>query len=117
MELGDLSIDPGTIATIIFGFFVQSIAFWKWLSAQFKSRDDALDVIKDMFHREITRVDREVSVLRTETRERLATVPTRDQIEELFDRKLSRMENQLDALMREFARLVSRRSMFRPDDE
>jgi hypothetical protein len=117
MEIGGFSIDVGTVITVLFGFLTQSFAAWKWLAGQFSSRDASLSNIKDTLNREIARVDREVMTLRTETRERLATVPSRDQIEEMLDRKLGRLETQLDSLMQAFTRLVARRGLFREDDE
>lgn len=117
MEVGGFSIDLGTVITVIIGLLSQSFAAWKWLTAQFSSRDSSLNNIKDTLNREIARVDREVMTLRTETRERLATVPSRDQIEEMLDRKLGRLETQLDSLMKEFTRLIARRGLFREDDE
>lgn len=114
MEVGGMTIDLGTILTLVITVGIQSFTAWRWLAAQFKDRDSAINALKDEIHR----VDREVLTLRTETRERLASVPSRDQIEELFDKKLGRMQDTLESLVKEVARLGARtRSLFRSDEE
>ncbi len=120
MELGQVA---SIAVTVILTIAVQSWAFWKWLDAQFEKRDSRIEGVRREFERtvsalrqeanvkaeamrsEVSRVDREISGLRSDFREALAKMPTRDEAAAIMRERITPIENDLRSLVLELARL------------
>jgi hypothetical protein len=117
--------EPGdwlTIISIVIGLAIQSFAFFKWQTAQFKQRDDMIDAEteerhrqielvkertvanRDMIVRESARLDRENASTRHELAIAISNLPTRDYIEAMFRERFKPLEDDMRALVLELAR-------------
>lgn len=112
-----------TIISIVMGLAVQSWGVWKWLSGEFAKRDAAINVAvhernqvvtairaesnaaREHMRTEISRIDRDISGVRAEVRERLATLPTRQEQETMLRERVAPLESDLRSLVIELARL------------
>ena len=119
----DLSDILSIAVTIIIALAVQSWGFWKWLDAQFEARDARIEGARRDFERtatalrseanqrseamrvEVARIDREIAGLRSEFRETLARMPTREETAQLLRERISPLENDMRSLVIELARL------------
>lgn len=126
----------GEIITIILtGIGVvaaQAFALWKWLDSRFRGLENAIDEqVKEgrlemaehvdsenaraaALTAEISRVDRDVATLR----EKVSSLPTRDQLDDMFDRKMDKLERKFDRLYAALVRFVPPNGTSRifPDD-
>lgn len=117
MPLGEI------ITLILTGISVvaaQAFALWKWLDSRFRGLEKAIDEkVKEgrlemaehtdaenarsaAMTAEISRVDRDVATLR----EKVSSLPTRDQINDMFDRKMDKLEGKFDRLYAALIRFV-----------
>lgn len=112
-----------TILGIVIGLAVQSWGFQRWLTKQFDERDDAIaaatrernqmidalrtqgNTAREQTRNEIARVDRDVAILRSEVRERLAVIPSRKDLDDALRDRVSPLESDLRALTIELARI------------
>lgn len=112
-----------TILGIVIGLAVQSWAFQRWLVKQFDARDQAIadatrernqmieslrtqgSTARDQTRNEIARVDRDIAMLRSEVRERLAVIPSRKDLDDALRDRVAPLESDLRALTIELARI------------
>ena len=111
------------VFTVLVAIIGQTIAGIRWLNSQFAERDKEHEQevhariaqgtairAEASAHREqnrvdISRLDKEIAGLRGDVALRLATMPTRDQLEDLLRDKVSPLEADLRSLVIELARL------------
>lgn len=113
------------LTSILVAIIVQSFSFWKWMTAQFKARDEAIDrskVERDqklealrseiaadqrVLEADMRRIERDM----TDVREKLQQMPTRQELERLMERKVDPLHELIHTLTIELARggLLERR--------
>lgn len=93
-----------TIMGFMLTIGLQTFAFWRWLSGEFRKRDEARVKEIEQANDQVRRIDRDVSNLRTDLSVALAKLPTREVLDTMLQARVGPIDQEVRALTLELAR-------------